>query len=115
MTRVACTRVIYEKIGITVTVGRVLAIHHMFDEHHSDPQTGVSHISQEGVNVLFDCGTIPADTEFVLGGGVIGTRWFAPEELTEYLTPFTAQRTLAALRALEGGDVELLTGHPASV
>lgn len=94
------------KLGITVQPGRLLAVHHMYDQQHE------THLSKEGVNFLFDCGVLPDDTAFSFGGSITAVRWMMPEELDEHLTPFTAQRTFAALRALSGGDVEVLAGHP---
>ncbi|MBK3567058.1 hypothetical protein [Streptomyces sp. MBT62] len=71
-----------------------------------------THLSKEDVNFLFDCGVIDEHTPFVFGGRIQGTRWMLPDELDEHLTPFTAARTHAALRALSGGHVEVLAGHP---
>ncbi|MFJ9380561.1 NUDIX domain-containing protein [Streptomyces sp. NPDC101455] len=95
------------KLGITPKPGRLLAVHHMHDEPHA------THLSKEGLNFLYDCGVIDENTPFAVGGSIKGVRWMLPDELDEYLTPFTAARTHAALRALSGGDVEVLTGHPA--
>jgi hypothetical protein len=36
------------------------------------------------------------------------------DDLTALCAPFTAARTFAALRAADGGAVELLSGHPAT-
>ncbi|WP_155056621.1 NUDIX domain-containing protein [Streptomyces blattellae] len=94
------------KLGITLKPRRLLAVHHMYDQQHE------THLSKEGVNFLFDCGVLDEDTPFTFGGSITGVRWMRPEELQEHLTPFTAARTLAALRALSGGDVEVLAGHP---
>ncbi|WP_210581988.1 NUDIX domain-containing protein [Streptomyces sp. GESEQ-4] len=94
------------KLGITPKPGRLLAVHHMHDQQHE------THLSKEGVNFLFDCGVIDVDTSFTFGGSIKSVRWMLPDELEEQLTPFTAARTHAALRALSGGDVEVLSGHP---
>jgi len=122
--RAACIRSAREKLGITLTPGAVLSMHHMADEEHFHPDSGETSFSHEGMNWILDCGEIPKDTEFVFGAGVIGARWFKPSELKEYLAPFTAERTLSALRTraalralstLRGLDadlVELLSGHP---
>jgi len=95
------------KLGITLKPGRLLAVHHMYDEQHK------TYRSKEGLNFLFDCGVIDEDTPFLVGGSIKGTRWMLPDELDEHLAPFTAARTHAALRALSGGVVEVLAGHPA--
>ena len=95
------------KLGITVTPGPLLVIHQMFEKPHE------THVSLEGLNFVYDGGTLPADTKFTFGAGVIGVRWFMPDELEEHLAPFTAWRTRAALRARETGVVEELEGHPA--
>ncbi|WP_432034069.1 NUDIX domain-containing protein [Streptomyces antibioticus] len=102
----ALVRHVSTKLGITPTPGRLLAVHHMHDEQHK------THLSKEGINLLFDCGVIDSDTELVFGGSIQGARWMLPHELDKHLTPFTAARTHAALRALAGGDVEVLAGHP---
>ncbi|WP_328349159.1 NUDIX hydrolase [Streptomyces sp. NBC_00445] len=94
------------KLGINLQPGRLLGVHHMPDEQHE------THLSKEGVNFLFDCGVLDVDAPFMFGGSIKGVRWMLPDELEEHLTPFTAARTHAALRALAGGDVEVLTGHP---
>lgn len=94
------------KLGITLKPGRLLAVHHMYDQQHE------THLSKEGINFLFDCGVIDEDPPFVFGGSIKGVLWMLPDELEELLTPFTAARTHAALRALRGGDVEVLAGHP---
>ncbi|MEH0415916.1 NUDIX hydrolase [Streptomyces sp. B21-083] len=94
------------KLGLTPEPGRLLAVHHMYNQQHK------THQSKEGINLLFDCGVIDEDTEFAFGGSAKGARWMLPDELDEHLTPFTAARTHAALRALSGGDVEVLAGHP---
>ncbi|MGR3872693.1 NUDIX domain-containing protein [Streptomyces graminifolii] len=99
-------RNISAKLGITPTPIRLLNVHHMYEEQHP------THLSKEGVNFLFDCGVIDEHTPFVFGGKIQGARWMLPDELDEHLTPFTAARTHAALRALSGGDVEMLAGHP---
>jgi ADP-ribose pyrophosphatase YjhB (NUDIX family) len=100
-------RSVRTKLGITVRPGRLLAVHHMYEEQHPE------HLSKEGLNFVFDCGVIDEGTTFKYGGSIKGARWMLVDELDEHLTPFTAQRTHAALRALSGGDVELLAGHPA--
>ncbi|MFF7169681.1 NUDIX domain-containing protein [Streptomyces pseudovenezuelae] len=94
------------KLGITVEPGRLLTVHHMYDQQHA------THLSKEGVNFLFDCGVLPEGTAFVFGGSIKGARWMLADELEEHLTPFTAARTHAALRALSGADVPVLAGHP---
>ncbi|MFJ3673577.1 NUDIX domain-containing protein [Streptomyces sp. NPDC090106] len=99
-------RHIRTKLGLTVEPGRLLAVHHMYEQQHP------THLSKEGINFLFDCGVIDQDTPFTYGGSIKGARWMLPTELGEHLTPFTAARTYAALRALSGGDVEVLAGHP---
>ncbi|WP_069764770.1 NUDIX domain-containing protein [Streptomyces sp. LUP47B] len=100
-------RSVTAKLGITVQPGRLLAVHHMYHQQHP------THLSVEGVNFLFDCGVIDEGTPFRFSGSINGARWMLPDELDEQLTPFTAARTHAALRALHGGDVEVLAGHPA--
>ncbi|WP_405526763.1 NUDIX hydrolase [Streptomyces canus] len=94
------------RLGITPKPGRLLAVHHMYDQQHK------THLSKEGINFLFGCGVIDDNTPFVFGGSIQSARWMLPDELEDHLTPFTATRTHAALRALSGGDVEVLAGHP---
>ena len=55
-------RTISAKLGITVKPGRLLAVHHMYDQQHK------THLSKEGINFLFDCGVIDEDMPFVFGG-----------------------------------------------
>lgn len=108
----ACERIILNKLGVTVKAGRMLVIHHMFEETHTDPATGKSTVSTEGINFIFDCGVLPSDTAFVVKGGLVRTHWLKPETLEEVVSAFTAQRSLAALAALAGDEVKLLKGHP---
>ena len=99
------------RLGVTLNPGRLLAVHHMLDEQHVEG--GEPYLSKEGLNFLFDCGVLdldPADLTF--GPDIVSIRYLMPEEFGEYLPPYTAERTRAALRALAGGQVEYLEGHP---
>jgi len=107
----ALVRVARNKLGVTLTPGRLLAVHHMHDEVHG--QGDSQWLSKEGVNFLFDCGTVDfGDSGFTFGPRVIDVRYVMPEEFDGLLSPFTAARTRAALRAVDGAPVEMLVGHP---
>lgn len=108
----ALVRTVRAKLGIEVTPGRLLAVHHMQEAKQTERGAGNAYLSREGVNLVIDCGTVSVDTPMTFGANVIGARWFHPDELREHLTPFTADRTEAALRALAGDEVELLSGNP---
>jgi ADP-ribose pyrophosphatase YjhB (NUDIX family) len=108
----ALVRTVRAKLGVGVTPGGLLAVHHMQDAEQIERDTGESYLSREGVNFVLDCGTLPADAPFTFGAKVIGVRWFDPGEMREHLTPSTADRTESALRALAGGEAELLSGNP---
>lgn len=108
----ALVRIARAKLGVVLAPGRLLVTHHMFDREHVDSETGEAYVSREGMNWVFDCGTIPGDTVFTFGGSIVGARWFDWEELRDELRPFMAERTLAAYRALEYGGVMRLKGHP---
>jgi ADP-ribose pyrophosphatase YjhB (NUDIX family) len=110
--RAALVRTVGAKIGIGVTPGRLLAVHHMQDAEQIVEETARYYLSREGLNFVLDCGTLSSDTEFRYGARVIEAQWFDPGELREHLIPFMADRTEAALRALVEGDAALLSGNP---
>lgn len=104
-----------ERLGVTLEPKGLIAVHRMPDEWHSDPETGQKWLSKEGVNLLYDCGVIDFEpSDFTYGVGALEARYVMPDEFKEILPSFTMERTLAALRALEGGSVETLEGHPVS-
>lgn len=94
------------KFGIDLTPGRLLAVHHMYEEDHG------THVSVEGINFIFDGGILKEGVQFEYGPNVKTHHWIAPAELDAIVAPYTAARTRAALRALAGGNVEVLAGHP---
>ncbi|MFK0294806.1 NUDIX domain-containing protein [Streptomyces sp. NPDC090442] len=105
----ALVRLAHARLGIDVEPGRLLAVHHMYEELHAERQE----LHREGFNLLFDCGVQDiAPGDFVLGANVRGARWVLPSDFDAVLMPFTARRTRAALEALEGGQVQFLAGHP---
>lgn len=93
------------KMGVTLEPGRLLAVHHMYGKQWED------HYSREGVNFLFDCGVWEKDPEFELPDDVARVSWVAPEAMRGLTMTFTADRVDAALRALSGGDVEVLASY----
>lgn len=98
-------RAAQHKLGVKLSPGRLLAVHHMYEKDHG------SHVSKEGYNLLFDCGVMEAEPEFVLAENVAAARWVMPEDMEHHLMTFTAARVRAALRALAGGEVEVLHDH----
>jgi ADP-ribose pyrophosphatase YjhB (NUDIX family) len=95
-------RAAHHKLGIDVTPGRLLAVHHM---HEKDWE---SHVSLEGVNLVFDCGVWDGESAFAYGPGFIGHRWVHPGDLESEVMWYTAKRVRSALRALQGEHVEVL-------
>ncbi|MGW6238384.1 NUDIX domain-containing protein [Streptomyces sp. NPDC055094] len=68
----------------------------------------------EGVNYLYDGGTIAPDTEIVLPDELLEYRFVLPEALDGHLTAHSARRMRAALAALAAGTTaDLVLGHPA--
>lgn len=90
------------KLGIELTPGRLLAVHHMYEKQWP------THTSMEGVNFLFECGVLEVDPPFRFGPKITGARWVDPDDLEDEVMWYTAKRTHAALRALSGGEVEVL-------
>ncbi|ARQ67746.1 NUDIX domain-containing protein [Streptomyces marincola] len=100
---VACHREIAEEIGLRIVPGRVLVVHHM------PAAGGVS----EGVSVVFDCGTVPADQPLMPPAGeLVGYRWLEPARFAEVLAPYQVWCLELALSAASGGPVRYLIGHP---
>lgn len=93
------------KLGIDLEPGRLLAVHQMDEKDHG------THVSKEGYNLLFDCGVLEKDPAWVLGPNTAAAVWVRPEDMEQHLMTFTAARVRAALRALDGGPVEVLYGH----
>lgn len=93
------------KLGVTLEPGRLLAVHHMYEKQHR------THLSREGLNLLFDCGVWEKEPDFTLPDDVARAVWVEPDEMEDKLMTFTALRVRAALRALSGGDVEVLADY----
>ncbi|MBS1679764.1 MAG: NUDIX hydrolase [Actinobacteria bacterium] len=110
--RAGLSRHIQATLGLDITPGRLLAVHHMPQEMCFWFDVDDSYLAKEVITYVFDCGTVAADTKLMLGPGIAEAHWFELEALDKNLLPFMAARTGSALRALGGGDVELLTGHP---
>lgn len=103
---VACQREVKEELGLHIVPGRVLVIHHIPAEGHSEEY------SKEGVNVVFDGGLLAADTQFTLNDEVSSCRWIAPGGLRDTVAPYTEWRITAALNSLTtGSGVPYLVGH----
>ncbi|UWM47708.1 NUDIX hydrolase [Streptomyces carpaticus] len=100
---IACQRETREETGLLLVPGQVLTIHHM-------PANGDA---REGLNIVFDCGTINAATRLTRPAAEIADfRWTEPEELDDLLAPYQAWRIRAALTALTSGRTNYLSGHP---
>ncbi len=100
---VACQRHVTRETGLRVVPMGLLVVHHM-------PGKGEV---PEGENNVFDCGTIPSDTELILPPEEFREhRWLHPDDLRGLVAPYTEWRINVALDAGEGGPVRYLVGHP---
>ncbi|AUG75609.1 NUDIX domain-containing protein [Kitasatospora sp. MMS16-BH015] len=91
-----------EEIGLELTAGRLLCI--------SWVTASGQGIDQPGVQLYFDLGTIPADTELTLQESEIdAARWAEPAEFPALLGPIRAERLAAALAARADGVTRVLT------
>jgi 8-oxo-dGTP pyrophosphatase MutT (NUDIX family) len=103
----ACEREVREETGLIITPGRLLVVDHV----PRNEETGVT----EGLNLVFDLGTVPSGTEIVLPEPVpgeepelIGYQFVPLHKLSDLAGAHTERRVRAAVAALE--DPHL---HPA--
>lgn len=104
----AVRRTVSLKTGLKVTPGSILVV----DQVPSNAQKN----SAQGVNFVFDCGTIPSDTTITLPcARPDGTRWirgaaFFPldEELAALTLPYQHKRIMQATAARANGQTPLL-------
>ncbi|MGG2460149.1 NUDIX domain-containing protein [Streptomyces sp. RGM 3693] len=113
----ACGREVREETGLNRTPGplRLLAVDYM----PRNDETGVA----EGLNFVFDGGTVASDAEIVLPEPapgeepeLIGWEFVPLDRLREFVTPNTERRVRAAVAVLEDPSLptaNLVEGRPA--
>ncbi len=102
----AARRETHEELGLTVTPGALLAVDHV-------PRTARR---TEGLVVVFDGGTLPADNPITLSPAELEAHAFVhPAQLADHLPALQARRALAALLARRDRQtVYLEDGRPPS-
>ncbi|MFJ5307466.1 NUDIX domain-containing protein [Streptomyces sp. NPDC088350] len=110
----ACGREVREETGLIITPGRFLAV----DYVPRNEETGAT----EGLNLVYDLGTVPSDTQIVLPEAtpgeqpeLIGYRFVPLHQLGEVAGAHTERRIRAAVAVLDDPSLHpayLLEGRP---
>jgi 8-oxo-dGTP diphosphatase len=105
--RTTCSREVYEELGLSRGVGRLLCIEWQGPEPDRT----------ESLMVVYDGGRLTDPATVRLPPGELASfRFVEPAELDDLLVPRLARRVRAALSALAGGSVaELEWGVPATI
>ena len=110
----ACAREVREETGLIITPGRLLAVDYV-------PRNEANGAT-EGLNLVYDLGTVPSDTKVVLPEAapgeqpeLIGYRFVLLHQLGEVAGAHTERRIRAAVAALEDPSLHpayLVEGRP---
>ena len=93
----AAAREVVEELGLVVPIGRLLVVDyiHAYDDR------------PEGINFVFDAGTLPAAPTTFPDGEILSAHFLTPAEIHPRVRPMMHNRITTALAALTEGTTAL--------